>query len=199
MAQDAGFRAQVQKIGELVEQLETNADPHARATAKQLLESMMALHGAALERILEIASQSGEAGELVIRNCGNDELVSSVLLLYGLHPQDLISRVAHALEKKRAYLESHAAIAELVSIAEDGTVTVRLTLKTNGGGCGSTAAAIKVALEGALQDAAPDAASIVVEEAGSLTRSGFVSLAQLQGGQAMAALSASRPQQRSGD
>jgi len=197
MAQDTAFQKRIQRIGEMVEQLESTTDPKARAMAKELLESLMALHGAGLERILELASEAGEAGETIIRKCGRDELVSSLLLLYGLHPEDLNSRVTRALEKSRAYLESHAAHAQLVSIREDGTVTLRLQVKSNG--CGSSAASVKSTLEAAIQDAAPDATSIVVEETGaSLTRSGFVSLAQLKSGQAMAALSVSRAQ-RSAD
>jgi Fe-S cluster biogenesis protein NfuA len=197
MAQDKELQKRMQRIGEMVEQLESAADPSARALARELLESLMALHGAALERILEIASEAGEAGETVIRKCGRDDLVSSLLLLYGLHPEDLRTRVTRALEKSRGNLESHAASAELVSIGEDGVVAVRLRIKSNG--CGSTAATVKSTLEVALQDAAPDATSIVVEETGAgLTRSGFVSVAQLESGQAMAALTAGRPL-RSGD
>ena len=48
MAQDAAFQKRIQRIGEIVEQLESTADPNARAMAKELLESLMALHGAAL-------------------------------------------------------------------------------------------------------------------------------------------------------
>jgi Fe-S cluster biogenesis protein NfuA len=188
MAQVTAFQKRIQRIGEMVEQLESTADPHARAVAKELVESLMALHGTALERILELASEAGEPGETIIRKCGRDELVSNLLLLYGLHPEDLPSRVTGALEKLRAYLASHAASAELVSIGDDGTVTLRLQLKSNG--CGSSAASVKSTLEAAIQDAAPDATSIVVEETGAaLTRSGFVSVAQLESGQGMAALS----------
>jgi Fe-S cluster biogenesis protein NfuA len=199
MAEAKELQKRMQRIGEVVEQLESTADPNARAMAKELLESLMALHGAALERILELASEAGGAGETIIRKCGRDELVSSLLLLYGLHPEDLRTRVTRALEKSKGYLESHAGSAELVSIGEDGTVTVRLAVKANG--CGSTAATVKATLEAAIQDAAPDATSIVVEETGAgLTRSGFVSVAQLESGQAMAALSVTRTQtQRSGD
>jgi Fe-S cluster biogenesis protein NfuA len=199
MAEVKELQKRMQRIGEVVEQLESTADPNARAMAKELLESLMALHGAALERILELASEAGGAGETIIRKCGRDELVSSLLLLYGLHPEDLRTRVTRALEKSKGYLESHAGSAELVSIGEDGTVTVRLAVKANG--CGSTAATVKATLEAAIQDAAPDAPSIVVEETGAgLTRSGFVSVAQLESGQAMAALSVTRTQtQRSGD
>jgi Fe-S cluster biogenesis protein NfuA len=195
MAQDIAFRNRIQRIGEVVEQLESAADPSARAMAKELLESLMALHGAALERILEIASEAGEAGEAIIGKCGRDELVSSVLLLYGLHPVGLHSRVTRALEKLRPQLESHAANAELVSVGADGRVSVRLHLKSNG--CSSSA--VKPTVEAALQDAAPDAEAIIVEETGAaLTGSGFVSVAQLESRQTIAALSIARAQ-RSGD
>jgi Fe-S cluster biogenesis protein NfuA len=197
MALNKELQKRMQRIGEMVEQLESAVDPNSRAMARELLESLMALHGAALERILELASEAGEAGESIIRRCGRDELVSSLLLLYGLHPEDLRTRVTRALEKSKGYLESHAASAELVSIDGEGAVRLRLQVKSNG--CGSTAAAVKSTLEAAIQDAAPDASSIVVEETGAgLTRSGFVSLAQLESGQAMAALSVAHTQ-RSGD
>jgi Fe-S cluster biogenesis protein NfuA len=178
MAEDTALQNQMKRIGEVVGQLEANADPNARALAKELLESLMAFHGAALERILEIASQAGEAGETIIRKCGHDELVSGALLLYGLHPEDLRSRVIGAMEKSRPYLESNAARAELVSISEDGAVTLRLHLKPNS--CGSTAALVKSNLEAAVLNAAPDATSIIVEGRGaSSTGAGFVSVAQL--------------------
>jgi Fe-S cluster biogenesis protein NfuA len=196
---DTAFQKRVQRIGELVEQLESATDPNARAMARELMESLMALHGAGIERILEIAANSGEAGESVIRKCGRDELVSSLLLLYGLHPENLNARVTRALEKMRSNLEPHAAKAELISISDDGAVTVRLHVKPKGGGCGSTAASLKATLEAALQDAAPDATSIVVEETGAaLTGSGFVSVAQLANGLSMSASFGARSE-RSGD
>ena len=199
MPSDKGLQKRIQRIGEIVERLESTADPNARAMAKELLESVMTLHGAALERILELASEGGEAGQNIIRKCGRDELVSSLLVLYGLHPEDLRARVTRALEKSKGYVESQGGSAELVSIGEDGTVTLRLEVKSNG--CSSSAASVKSALEAAIQDAAPDAASVVVEQAGAgLTRSGFVSVAQLESGQVVAALSVARTQaQRSGD
>jgi Fe-S cluster biogenesis protein NfuA len=106
--------------------------------------------------------------------------------------------VTRAFEKSRHQIESHGGTAELLSIGEDGIIRVRLEVKS--AACGSTASSLKSSLEAALQDAAPDATSIVVEEVGaSLARSGFVPLAQLESGQAMAALSVARTTQRSGD
>jgi Fe-S cluster biogenesis protein NfuA len=191
MAQDTELQKKMQRIGEMVEQLESAADPNARAIARELVESLMALHGAGLERILELAAETGETGEKIIRQCGRDEVVSGLLLLYGLHPENLHSRVTHALEKTRPFLQSHSASAELVSIDNDGRVSVRVHLKA--GGCGSTAATVKSTLESAIQDAAPDATSIVVEDpSAALARTGFVSLAQLQSSGAVAVLSGGR-------
>ncbi len=201
MSQDTAFQKQIQRIGELVEQLESSADPSSRAVAKELLESLMALHGAGIERMLTLASETGEAGAVIVGKCAKDELVSSLLLLYGLHPDDLRTRVARALEKLQSYLHKHSATAELVSVSEDGAVAVRLEVQASGG-CGSTAGAVKATVEAGLQDAAPDAVSIVVEEVGALTRSGFVSLAQLEGGTALAGLSsgsATRAAQQGGN
>ena len=61
-------------------------------------------------------------------------------------------------------------------------------------------ASVKARFESALQDAAPDASAIVVQDHSSVSLAGpgFVSLAELQSGQAMAALSMPRLQ-RSGD
>jgi Fe-S cluster biogenesis protein NfuA len=198
MAQDAVFQKQIQRIGSLVGQIESTSDPGMRALARELLESLMALHGAALERMLGLATEAGEPGETLIRKCGSDELVSSVLLLDGLHPESVHTRIARALEKSRPFLESHSANAELVSIQEDGTVTVRLELRANGG-CGSAGASVKSTLEATLQNAAPDASSIVVEEAGALlTQPGFVSVAQLSNGTSRAPLFAAKAE-RSAD
>ena len=197
MPPDKDLQKRIQRVGEIVEQLEATADPNARAMAKELMESLMALHGAALEKILNITHEAGETGDSLIRKFGDDQLVSSLLLLYGLHPCDMQSRVTSALEKSRGFLDLHSAKAELISISEDGAVTLRLHLKP--GGCGSTAATVKSMLEAAIQDAAPDAASILVQEADSgAPRSGFISVAQLANGQSVAALSVA-PTQRSGD
>jgi Fe-S cluster biogenesis protein NfuA len=191
---DTTLQKRMQRIGEIVEQLETAADPNTRSMARELLESLMALHGAGIERILEIAANSGEVGESFIHKCGHDELVSNLLLLYGLHPENLNARVTRALEKLRSGLETHSAKAELLSISEEGAVRVRLDLKPNGG-CGSSS--LKATVEVALQDAAPDATSIVVEETGGAP-TGFVSVAQLANGQSMAAGFAARAE-RSAD
>jgi len=155
------------------------------------------MHGAGLERVLEIVSGSGQAGEEIIRKCGRDELVSGLLLLYGLHPDDLRTRVIRAIEQLHGFLESHSANAELAGIGDDGTITMHLNVKP--GGCGSSAGSVKATVEAAIQNAAPDAAAILIEETGAgLHAAGFVSIAQLKPAQSLTA-SAPATSIRSGD
>ena len=197
MAKDTALQKRMERIAAIVQELESSADPNTRAVAGELMECVMALHGAGLERILEIAAESGETGEAIIRKCGRDELVSGLFLLYGLHPDDLPTRVTRAIEQLHGFLETHAAKAELVSIGDDGTLTLRLDVKSSG--CGSSASSVKATFEAAIQNAAPDAPAIIIEETGAaLHASGFVSVAQLKSAQSLAATAAGTSL-RSGD
>jgi Fe-S cluster biogenesis protein NfuA len=185
MAPEATVQKQLQRVGELVGRLESSSDPNVKAVARELLEALLAFHGTALEKILELVAGSGEAGENIIRKCGSDELVSSLLLLYGLHPHDLHARVTRALEKSANFLAAQGASAEILSIDAVGAVTVRLHMKSSG--CGSSAGAVKSSLETAILNAAPDATSIVVEAIDTgISQSGFVSLEQLTSGRTTA-------------
>jgi Fe-S cluster biogenesis protein NfuA len=198
MTQRDDFQERARSIETLVNQLEKAADPKLRTAAKELVQALMELHGASLERILEIVQDAGEPGRTLIDRFGRDELVRSVLLLYGLHPQDLRTRVLQALDNAKTTLRSHGATAELASIDEAGVVTIRFRAQSSG--CGSAASSLRATIEAAAQDAAPDASSIVVEDfsVAPLAGSTFVSIAALQSGQAAAALSGARAQ-RSGD
>lgn len=197
MTRQDEFRQRAESIEALVSKLENAADPAVGAAGRDLVQSLMELHGAGLERLLEIVVDSGDPGRAILDRLGRDELVRSVLLLYGLHPQDLGARVAEALATVRVFLETHGADAKLVSIDGEGAVTLEFHAKS--GGCGSTAVSLKSALEAAVEEAAPDAPSIVIKDT-SLPSAGlaFVALADLQAGRTGAALSV-RNHQRSGD
>ena len=182
-------RQQAQSIESLISRLEGISDPAAKAAAQELVQALMEVHGAGLERWLDIIRESGDPGRAIIDRLGRDELVRSLLLLYGLHPVDLHTRVAEALDGLRSSLESNGASAELVSIDDEGAVTVHFQAKSSG--CGSSGSSLKSSLEAALHEAAPDASSIHIKDT-SLSSSGiaFVPLANLLPGDAAAALSA---------
>jgi hypothetical protein len=175
---DKDFQQRVQKIGGLVQELDTIADPAVRSSAKELVRLLMDLHGAGLERILEIVFESRESGPQVIDELGQDPLVSSLLVLYGLHPDDLQTRVERKLKQIDSKLHKLGAEAKLVSVIEG---KVRVLANLEGHACGSTSKTVQTTLEEAIYDAAPDLTSLVVEGIEEPAASGFVLLDTLRG------------------
>jgi hypothetical protein len=110
--EDKDFQARLQTLGSLLHDLETITDPASRSAAKELVQLLMDLHGSGLERILEIVFQSGEVGGEIIDKLGRDSLVSSLLVLYGLHPEELQTRVERKLEQIRSKLHKMGAQAK---------------------------------------------------------------------------------------
>ena len=178
MADSRDFREDMQRIGGLVQEIESIADPAVRAATKGLVQSLMDLHGAALEKALDIVADAGEPGMGIIDRLGRDALVSSVLILYGLHPEDLETRVVKAVERVRPQLRKQGCEVELLGV-NDGAIRVRV--ETGSHTCGSTAKTVQATLEGAMYDAAPDMASLVIEGLEEKPASGFVALDKLMG------------------
>jgi Fe-S cluster biogenesis protein NfuA len=154
------FRVHTDRVEKLVSRLDGSRDPELRAVALELMQCLMDLHGAALERLLDTVSQTS-AGEAALEQAIQDHLVASVLLLHGLHPDDLETRVCQALEKVRPYLHTHGGNVELVRI-DNGVV--RLKLLGSCGNCPSSSVTLKNAVEEALYEAAPDIVEIVAED-----------------------------------
>lgn len=118
------------------------------------------LYGGALDRILEILVNA-EATPL-IAEIVHDELVSSLLVLHGLHPDDLSTRVEKALESVRPYLESHGGDVELLEILPD-EATVKVRLLGSCDGCPSSSVTLKMSVDQAIHEAAPEITNIVVD------------------------------------
>jgi Fe-S cluster biogenesis protein NfuA len=117
----------------------------------------------------------------VIDELGRDPLVSSLLVLYGIHPLDLESRVTQAVEKVQPRVRKGGGELELLGI-ENGAV--RLRLQVTGHGCGSTKTTLKAMVEDALYEAAPDLSKLLIEgldEDKPGGASGFVPLGKLSG------------------
>ena len=104
MVEDKELQQRIQKIGGLVAEIESISDAALRSTAQQLMQTLMELHGAALDRSLEIIVGTGDPGMRIIDEMARDPLVGSVLVLHGLHPDDLETRVVKAVERLQAKL-----------------------------------------------------------------------------------------------
>ena len=176
---DKDFREDLQRIGGLGEEIESIADPATRAATKNLVQSLMDLHGSALEKALDIVAQAGEPGMNIIDQLGRDSLVSSVLILYGLHPDGIQDRVVKAVERMRPHLRKQGCEVEAIDV-NDGLV--RLRVETGSHTCGSTAKTLQTTLEGVIYDAAPDMTALVIEGLEDKPASGFVALDKLMAG-----------------
>ena len=96
----------------------------------------------------------------MIDSLAGDDLVGSILLLHGLHPLDLETRVRQALEKVRPLLRSHGGNVELLDLT--GGVA-RLRMLGSCDGCPSSAMTLKTAIEEAIYEKAPDVTAIEVD------------------------------------
>jgi len=178
MADNKEFQRQAERINSLVKSVNELRDATARTTALELLQEVMSLHASVLDRMLDIASKAGDPGLALIEKYTQDPLISGLLVLYDLHPENLEVRLARALDSVRPSLQSQGADVELIEF-RDGVVNLRLTKKSNG--CASSTANLKTAVEQAIYEAAPEVAAIVTEGASPQAASGFVPLAKLQG------------------
>jgi len=159
-ATDNDFRGRMGRIETLIEEIERFADPAAQAQAREIVQALLDFHGAALDNLLGHVAAAGTPGRTILEAMARDDLVSSLLLLYGLHPHDLDARVARALDRVRPQLHSHGGDVELLGL--DGGV-VRLRMQGSCHGCPSSAATLRQTIEAAIYDAAPDVAAIEVE------------------------------------
>ena len=153
------MQERVARMETLLGEIEALNDPNARAKAAEVVQVLLELYGEGLARVMEVVAE-GEERERVFEALADDELVSHLLLLHGLHPLDVETRVVRALEEVRPYLHSHGGNVELLGI-EGGVVRVRLEGSCDG--CPSSAVTLKLAIEEAIQKAAPDLEGVEAE------------------------------------
>ncbi len=141
----------------------------ARERAEQLVREVSDLYGAGLERIIEIAASRSHS---LVEELARDDLVASLMLVHGLHPHDVETRVRTALDSVRPYLGSHGGDVELIAV-DDGVVQLRLTgsCKT----CPSSSVTLELAVKDAVQAAAPETTDIVVIATEAPSTAGMIS------------------------
>jgi Fe-S cluster biogenesis protein NfuA/nitrite reductase/ring-hydroxylating ferredoxin subunit len=129
----------------------------AATTAEELVRLLVDFYGSGLTRVVEIL---GAAPEL-LDALAEDRLVESQLILHGLHPVDIDTRIERALDKVRPYLGSHAGGVAYLGIDEEGVAHLRL----EGGcsGCPSSTITVRTTIEEAVIGAAPELSGIEVE------------------------------------
>ena len=152
MMDDGQTRERVERVEMLLEQVEALPDPEAREVATGLVQALLEMYGEALARMVDRVPEPGTLTD--------DELISHLLMLHGIHPVPLEARVRGALDEVRPYLASHGGDVELVSVT-DGVVQLRLEGSCSG--CPSSTMTLKLAIEDAIHKAAPDVVGIEAE------------------------------------
>lgn len=160
ISQTESFETRISRIEALVEAIEKSADADAREKTREVVGTLLELHGAGLKRIFELLSTVENPGKTVLDRCLEDDLVRSLLLLHELHPENLEQRVREALARVRPYLQSHGGDVELLEVSPAG---VRLRMEGSCQGCPSSAVTMRDTIERAVYEVAPDAAPIEVE------------------------------------
>jgi Fe-S cluster biogenesis protein NfuA len=173
MTDEARMQQRMERIAELVRRLDSNGGEEKRQS-KELMELVMNLHGEAIERICDRLRAGGEDGQKLLESLAADPVIASVLLLYGLHPLDLETRINRAIEKVRPVVLSYGGQLELVA-CQHGVVRVRVSGVENA----HAARAARSAVEADLYAAAPDAASLTILGLEKFTSPDFVPLEQL--------------------
>ena len=159
-SQGSDIRATGDRIERLLDQLRASTDPRTYDQAEELLRLVTELYGAGLERIVAVV---GEVDPQLLGRLADDELVASLLMVHGLHPDGVEARVLKALETVRPFLAGHGGDVELLDLDETlGAVHLRLLGSCDG--CPSSSVTLQLAVERAIVEAAPEIVTIDVDQ-----------------------------------
>lgn len=163
-ANRATSREMAKRLQELIEQVHSQPNPAARALLNECLQSLLSFYGNGLSRILAHMHDAGAAGERILEELLQDQAVSGLLLIHGLHPVPLEQRLHAALEKVRPYMQSHGGNIELLSLENDvAQVKLEGTCKS----CPSSTITLELAVRKAVEEACPDLVELAVVGADS--------------------------------
>ncbi len=172
MPEPQNLRATGDRIEQALDELHSTADPRTINLAEEILRLVSELYGAGFARAVELAQEHAPG---LIAAFVEDELVASLLLVQGLHPEPLDHRIESALVSVRPFLAQHGGDVELLGIDEElGAVKLRLLGSCDG--CPSSAITLQGAVEQAIVVAAPEITRIVVEEPSKAAASVPISL-----------------------
>jgi len=171
------LQGRLQQLDALIREVDRFADPEAQAHTREIVQAILDLHRLGLERMIGRVEEAKDQGSAILDAFTRDDVVGGLLLLHGLHPLDLETRVRQALDDVRPYLRSHGGNVELLGVA-DGVVRLRLVGSCHG--CPSSAVTMRQTIEEAIVAKAPDATAVEGEggaESPRVTEDGRVLIA----------------------
>jgi hypothetical protein len=148
------FAEGMSRLEALVAEVERSCPAESLPLVRELVRVLLDVHESGLRELLGVLAQA-EPGEEPARLVARHPVVASLLLMHGLHPDELRVRVERALREANDAAPGHAE-AEL-SRLDGADVFVRIQGKA------SAAALLRKTVERAVCERAPDA-TLVVEE-----------------------------------
>jgi Fe-S cluster biogenesis protein NfuA len=145
-------REVMKRLQGLIEQIEAQSNPSARALLQECLEALLAFYGEGLARVLEQLRTEATAAQ-VLERLLQDQTVSALLLIHGLHPVPLEARLQAALEKVRPYMQSHGGGIEFLGVVDD---VAQVRLQGTCQSCPSSTITLELAVRRAVEEACPD-------------------------------------------
>ena len=146
------------EIEHLVQHLTVLGDSPAAAHAQELVRLLMSMYGAALARMLDVIRTEAGGSEAILERLSRDGLIASLLVLHDLHPDPLESRVARAIKALAPHLPQ--VTLSVTAVSEDA---VRVNVESDAPGDGKERGHLRLAIERAIQEAAPEIATIDIE------------------------------------
>lgn len=172
----------VRQVGDRIEvllgELRSQASPEVGAKVEEVIGLLVELYGAGLERILEVVNEDAEAAAPLLKRFTDDKFIESLLVLHGIHPIDVDTRIEAALDQARPYLGSHAGGVEYLGVDDDGVAHLKLEGSCHG--CPSSTVTVKLTLEQAIAEAAPEVIRVQVEGVAEAPTGPSPSLIQIQ-------------------
>ncbi|MGH8274642.1 MAG: hypothetical protein ACRES9_10425 [Gammaproteobacteria bacterium] len=171
---------EIERLQGLLTALEGLSDPTAKAAARELVQVVLDLHALGLSDLLAIVEEadSQPADTLPAKFAANPR-VRGLMLLHGLHPEDLPTRARHAVEYLRPHLGVKGVRAEFVGV-EEGAVRIRISADGQKSRRPS-AAELRREIEDTLWELAPDATELILDglEATGGAREAYVPLSAI--------------------
>ncbi|MFE7775053.1 hypothetical protein ACFU5O_14345 [Streptomyces sp. NPDC057445] len=148
------------RVEEILDQLAASGDEQTCAAVEELVRCLVEFYGAGLARTVELLGRpaASRAGGAPLAALLGDESVAGLLVLHDLHPEDVPTRIARALNGVQHSVES-AGFDETT-----GVLRLRVTGST-GCGCPSTQEVARQAAVEALACFAPEVTAVELDAA----------------------------------
>jgi Fe-S cluster biogenesis protein NfuA len=172
---DRDLHARLERLEALISEMEQGPESPARSRAREIVRAVLDLHADGLTRVMTLVTEA--SGAALVESLARDPMIAGLLLLHGLHPQELETRVRSAVDALEPMLQAQGARVALMSVS-DGAI--RLNLERAIGRGGLSTGALRERVEQAIIGAAPDASSIEIDVPDSADVAAFIPIEEVR-------------------